>query len=75
MDDLAAFIDGFGGDPAALRSLDCDGPGMADARQALFEALDVTSVINGVELRQTKVLPAARRVSEAEGKQSGTSER
>ena len=33
------------------------GDGMADARQALFEALDVTSVINGVELRQTKVWP------------------
>jgi hypothetical protein len=33
------------------------GDGMAEARQALFEALDVTSVINGVELRQTKVWP------------------
>jgi hypothetical protein len=33
------------------------GAGMADARQALFEALDVTSVINGAELRQTKVWP------------------
>lgn len=33
------------------------GDGMADARLALFEALDVTSVINGVELRQTKVWP------------------
>ena len=33
------------------------GDGMAQARQALFEALDVTSVINGVELRQTKVWP------------------
>ncbi|WP_292445208.1 N-6 DNA methylase [Mesorhizobium sp.] len=31
--------------------------GMAEARQAPFEALDVTSVINGVELRQTKVWP------------------
>jgi len=33
------------------------GDGMAEARQALFESLDVTSVINGVELRQTKVWP------------------
>jgi hypothetical protein len=33
------------------------GDGMAEARQSLFEALDVTSVINGVELRQTKVWP------------------
>ncbi|WP_165222338.1 HsdM family class I SAM-dependent methyltransferase [Affinirhizobium pseudoryzae] len=33
------------------------GDGMPDARQALFEALDVTSVINGVDLRQTKVWP------------------
>lgn len=33
------------------------GDGMAEARQALFEALDVTSVINGTELRQTKVWP------------------
>ena len=33
------------------------GDGMADARQSLFEALDVTSIINGVELRQTKVWP------------------
>lgn len=33
------------------------GDGMVDARQALFEALDVTSIINGVELRQTKVWP------------------
>lgn len=33
------------------------GDGMVEARQALFEALDVTSVINGVELRQTKVWP------------------
>ena len=30
---------------------------MPTARQALFEALDVTSVVNGVELRQTKVWP------------------
>ena len=33
------------------------GDGMAEARQALFEALDVTAVINGTELRQTKVWP------------------
>ncbi|WP_264802845.1 hypothetical protein, partial [Acetobacter fabarum] len=30
---------------------------MIEARQSLFEALDVTSIINGVELRQTKVWP------------------
>ena len=33
------------------------GDGMPTARRALFEALDVTSVVNGVELRQTKVWP------------------
>ena len=33
------------------------GNGMPIARQALFEALDVTSIINGVELRQSKVWP------------------
>jgi type I restriction-modification system DNA methylase subunit len=33
------------------------GDGMAEARQALFDALDVTSIINGSELRQTKVWP------------------
>lgn len=33
------------------------GDGMPEARVALFQALDVTSVINGVELRQTKVWP------------------
>ncbi|WP_232820705.1 N-6 DNA methylase [Thalassobius sp. I31.1] len=33
------------------------GDGMVDARLAIFDALDVTSVINGVELRQTKVWP------------------
>ncbi|MXP44860.1 N-6 DNA methylase [Altererythrobacter sediminis] len=33
------------------------GDGMADARLALFRALDVTSVINGSELRQSKVWP------------------
>ena len=33
------------------------GDGMPIARRALFEAVDVTSVINGVELRKTKVWP------------------
>ena len=33
------------------------GAGMPAARQALFQALDVTSIINGVELRQTKIWP------------------
>lgn len=33
------------------------GDGMVDARRILFQALEVTSVINGVELRQTKVWP------------------
>jgi hypothetical protein len=33
------------------------GDGMADARRMMFQALDITSVINGVELRQTKVWP------------------
>ena len=33
------------------------GDGMPSARQAVFEALDVTSVVNGAELRQTKVWP------------------
>lgn len=33
------------------------GDGMAEARQALFQALNVSSVINGVDLRQTKVWP------------------
>ena len=33
------------------------GDGMPDARQALFEALDVTSIINGAELSNTKVWP------------------
>jgi len=33
------------------------GDGMVDARRMLFQALDVTSVVNGVELRQTKVWP------------------
>ncbi|WP_313573725.1 N-6 DNA methylase [Brevundimonas sp.] len=33
------------------------GDGMQDARRALFCALNVTGVINGVELRQTKVWP------------------
>ncbi|OEC93558.1 N-6 DNA methylase [Rhizobium sp. YK2] len=33
------------------------GDGMVEARRMLFQALEVTSVINGVELRQTKVWP------------------
>ena len=33
------------------------GDGMPAARQALFEALDVTSIVNGAELRHTKVWP------------------
>jgi hypothetical protein len=33
------------------------GDGMLEARKALFQALDVTSVVNGAELRQTKVWP------------------
>lgn len=33
------------------------GDGMADARRMLFQVLDITSVINGAELRQTKVWP------------------
>ena len=33
------------------------GDGMPIARQALFEALDVTSIINGAELRQSQVWP------------------
>jgi hypothetical protein len=33
------------------------GDGMYDARNALFHALDVTSVVNGAELRHTKVWP------------------
>ena len=33
------------------------GDGMPKAREALFEALDVTSIINGAELRKTKVWP------------------
>ena len=33
------------------------GDGMAEARQALFDALDITSIINGSELRQTNVWP------------------
>ena len=33
------------------------GYGMPKARQALFEALDITSIINGAELRQTNVWP------------------
>jgi hypothetical protein len=34
------------------------GDGMPLARQSLFEAIDVTSIINGSELRQTKVWPS-----------------
>ena len=33
------------------------GSRMPEARQALFEAIDVTSIINGAELRQTAVWP------------------
>lgn len=33
------------------------GDGMQDARRALFRALDVTAIVNGVELRQTRVWP------------------
>ena len=33
------------------------GDGMPAARQALFEAVDVTSIINGADLRTTKVWP------------------
>jgi type I restriction-modification system DNA methylase subunit len=33
------------------------GDGMIEARRSLFDAIDVTSVINGAELRQTKVWP------------------
>lgn len=33
------------------------GDGMAEARQALFDAIEITSIINGAELRQTKVWP------------------
>ena len=39
------------------RLLFSQGDGMPSARQALFDALDVTSVVNGAELRQTKVWP------------------
>lgn len=33
------------------------GDGMSEARQMLFQALDITSIINGTDLRQTKVWP------------------
>jgi len=33
------------------------GDGMREARRALFSALDVTGIVNGVELRQTRVWP------------------
>ena len=39
------------------RLLFAQGDGMPEARRAVFEALDVTSVLNGAELRQTKVWP------------------
>ena len=39
------------------RLLFAQGDGMPAARQALFEALDVTSIVNGAELRQTRVWP------------------
>ena len=39
------------------RMLFQQGDGMPTARRALFQALDVTSVVNGGELRQTKVWP------------------
>ena len=39
------------------RLLFAQGDGMPAARQALFEAFDVTSVVNGADLRQTKVWP------------------
>ena len=37
------------------------GDGMPKARQALFEALDVTSIINGADLSETKVWPQVSR--------------
>ena len=39
------------------RLLFLEGDGMPEARSALFSALDVTGVLNGTELRQTKVWP------------------
>ena len=33
------------------------GDGMPEARRVLFDALDVSAIVNGVELRQTKVWP------------------
>ncbi|EFO33314.1 putative type I restriction-modification system methyltransferase subunit [Roseibium sp. TrichSKD4] len=39
------------------RMLFQQGDGMAEARASIFEALDITSIVNGVELRQTKVWP------------------
>lgn len=39
------------------RMLFQQGDGMSEARKALFQALDVTSIVNGAELRQTKVWP------------------
>ena len=39
------------------RLLFAQGEGMPAARKALFEALDITSVVNGAELSETKVWP------------------
>jgi hypothetical protein len=39
------------------RLLFLEGDGMPEARSALFSALDVTGILNGTELRQTKVWP------------------
>jgi hypothetical protein len=39
------------------RLLFLEGDGMPEARQALFRALNVTGIVNGTELRQTKVWP------------------
>jgi hypothetical protein len=33
------------------------GDGMQEARRAIFQSLDITSIINGAELRQTRVWP------------------
>lgn len=39
------------------RMLFQQGDGMTGARQAIFDALDVTSIVNGTELSETKVWP------------------
>lgn len=39
------------------RLLFLEGDGMPEARRALFSALNVTGIVNGTELRQTKVWP------------------